>query len=571
MPMHPSTFRTLLEALATAPLERPFVTMWNNEDDIQTVTFGEFIQQAQAKAAYLHSLGLSRGDTVILVMPQGISLMTAFVAAMMLGAIPAILAYPNFKVEPTKYRSGLAGVSANLKARLIVVDEAFPSELLSYVSINSETQLVRGVGASTSPNPIVLPVISLEPESLAFIQHSAGTTGLQKGVALSHVAVLRQINLLADALGINDQDRVYSWLPLYHDMGLIACFILPLVCHLPVVMQSPTDWVMQPATMLQLISEYRCTLTWVPNFAFQFLARRVRPEDRADYDLSSLRALINCSEPVRAQSTNEFLSAFASSGFKSDALQASYAMAENVFAVTQSGINGQPGPMRLWVDGELLRDQHIAVPVEHTSRGATLLMSSGQCLPGTSVRIVGADEQDVPDGTLGEALIQSDSLFDGYYNRPDLTEQALKNGWYWSGDLGFCLNKELYITGRKKDLIIVAGKNIYPQDVEEIACNHPAIHDGRAVAFGLFNPELGTEDIIVVAEVEKEMHLADASTIERAIRNSIVAELGVAARSVYLRPPGWIVKSTAGKPARSATREKLQAERPLWAAKESKE
>ena len=561
--MHSIPFHTLPEALAVAPPDRPFVTMWNNEDDVQTVTFGEFNHRVRAQAAYFHSLGLRRGDAVIVIMPQGIPLMTAFVAAMWLGAVPAILAYPNFKVEPAKYRSGLAGVSANLKARLMVIDDAFPSELLGHVAVSDGAQFVRGVSEFSSGMPIALAdALPLEAESLAFIQHSAGTTGLQKGVALSHAAVLRQLSHLVTALRINDQDRIYSWLPLYHDMGLITCFMLPLSCHLSVVMQSPTDWVMQPATMLELISQHRCTLAWVPNFTLQFLARRVRPEDRADYDLSSLRALINCSEPVRAQSMDEFQVAFGSCGMKPNVLQSSYAMAENVFAVTQSGMNEEPGPHRLWVDGARLRNEHKAVPVEEAVEGAVPLVSSGQCLPGNSVRIVSSDGQDLSDGTIGEILITSDSLFNGYYNRPDLTEEALKDGWYWSGDLGFCLDKELYVTGRKKDLIIVGGKNIYSQDVEEIVCSHPAIRDGRAVAVGVLNTSLGTEDIVVVAEVEDEGSLHDAFSIEQAVRNAIVAELGVAVRAVYLKRLKWIVKSTAGKPARSTTREKLLAEHP---------
>jgi len=178
------------------------------------------------------------------------------------------------------------------------------------------------------------------------------------------------------------------------------------------------------------------------------------------------------------------------------------------------------------------------------------------------VRIVATDGRDLPDGTVGEILISSDSLFHGYYNRPDLTAKALQGGWYWSGDLGFRLEGELYVIGRKNDLIIVAGKNIYPQDIEEIVYSHPAIHDGRAVAIGLSNPDLGTEDIIVVAEVEEEEQLNHGFAIERSLKNAIVAELGVAVRAIYLKPPRWIVKSTAGKPARSTTREKLLAEHP---------
>lgn len=556
-------YRTILEALAAAPPHKPCVTMWNDEENVQSLTFGEFARQAEIRAEHFRAQGVKQGETVILIMPQGIALMAAFVGAMMLGAVPTILAYPNFKVEPAKYRAGLAGVTANLQARAIVLDESFPPEFLAHVEMKGKTLLLRDAYAPKEyfegqPVPPVHPEISVD--SLAFIQHSAGTTGLQKGVALSHGAVLRQLNHLICVVQINDQDRIYSWLPLYHDMGLIACFMLPLVAHVPVVMQSPTDWVMQPGTMLQLISEYRCTLAWAPNFTLQFLARRVHPDNRADYDLSSLRALINCSEPVRAQSMDECLAAYAYSGLQPKSLQSSYAMAENVFAVTQSDINGEL--RRVWVDGARLRYEHVAALVSDAIKGAVCFVSSGRCLPGNEVHIVSQIGEVLPDGAIGEIVIRSDSLFDGYFNRSDLTVEALQDGWYKSGDLGFRLDEELYVVGRRKDLIIVAGKNIYPQDVEEIVYHHPAIHDGRAVAFGLYNTNLGTEEIVVVAEVEAEGQLAHAFGIERTVRNTVVAELGVTVRALYLKPPKWIIKSTAGKPARATTRDKLIAEHP---------
>jgi acyl-CoA synthetase (AMP-forming)/AMP-acid ligase II len=552
-------YRTIIEALYDAPADKPFATMWHDEDDVRSVSFGEFTRQAEAEAEHFREYGLQPGQTVILIMPQGIPLMTSFVAAMLAGGVPAILAYPNFKVEPAKYRAGLSGVTANLKASLVVLDEGFPAEMLDYVTGTGGAKLLR---PSVERHALAGRPPRLDytagSDDLAFIQHSAGTTGLQKGVALSHAAVLRQLDHLARELKITDGDSVYSWLPLYHDMGLIACFMLPLVYHLPVVMQSPTDWVMQPGTMLKLITEYRCTLAWVPNFTLQFLARRVHSDDREEFELSSMRAIINCSEPVRAESLDEFLRVYAPSGLRAEALQSSYAMAENVFAVTQSRTG--VAPHRLWVDAARLREEHRVVPAAEGTAGALCLVSSGRCLPENRVRVVNSDGEDLPDGGVGEILIQSDSLFEGYYNRPDLTAQAVRDGWYWSGDLGFLREGELYVIGRKKDLIIVGGKNIYPQDVEEIAGRHAAVRDGRAISLGVYNPDLGTEDIVVVAEVCQEDALSEALAIEREVRNAIVNELGVAVRAVYLKPPRWIVKSTAGKPARQATREKLLAE-----------
>ncbi len=555
----PVPYRTLPEALLAAPPEKLFVTMWRSEDDVQTATFGDFTKTVQIQAAYLREQGLRTGDTVILIMPQGIALMSTFVAAMYLGAVPAILAYPNFKVEPAKYRLGLSGVSANLKARLIVVDDAFPDAMMEHIQTGDNTRIMRYVQADTTGTPVVSPA-AVHPDTVAFIQHSAGTTGLQKGVALLHAAVLRQINHLAPALRLTAEDRLYNWLPLYHDMGLIACFMLPMVCHVPVVMQSPTDWVIQPASMLEVISDYRCSLAWIPNFTLQFLARRVRPEDRASYDLSSLRALINCAEPVRAASMEEFLAAYKDCNLQPHVLQSCYAMAETVFAVTQSGMDGRLDPQRIWVDGEAFRREKVVGPVAQDASNAICFVSSGRCLPGSEVRIVSDAGEVLPAAHVGEIAIRSDSMLEGYYNRPDLTAKALRDGWYYSGDLAFQLDGEVYVVGRKKDLIIVAGGNIYPQDVEEIVSSHPAVHDGRVIALGVCSANLGTEEIVVVAEVNDEKDLERAPQIERELKNAIVGELGVAARAAYLKPPKWIVKSTAGKAARSTTREKLFAE-----------
>ena len=557
-----SRYRTITEALADAPADRRFITAWTDEEEQQEITFGEFQQRALSYAGFLQSEGVVPGDRVVIIMPQSMPAMATFVGAMMLGAVPAFLAYPNFKIEPSKYRSGLLGVTANLSAKVVVIDDEFPPELLSHVTVGEHSKLVRAGSSALLSDAPALPWVG-DADSIAFIQHSAGTTGLQKGVALTHSAVLTQLRYLAEALEIDSTtDRIYSWLPLYHDMGLIACFMLPLVCHLPIVMQSPLDWVMHPETMPQLITDYKCTLAWLPNFGFQFLARRFRRDKDQNYDLSSLRALINCSEPVRASSMEEFRKTFAPFGLRANALQSSYAMAEDVFAVTQSCVNGGDGPRCIWADGARFRAEGSIQPVAQDSPGATSFVSSGQLLPNHQVRILSGSGGDATEAMVGEILIKSDCLFQGYYNRPDLTEQAFVDGWYRTGDLGFWLENELFVVGRKKDLLIIGGENLYPQDIEEVVSEHPAVHDGRAVALGIYNPELGTEEIAVVAEVESSDLLAGSSQIEAELRSRIVAALGVSARHIFLKPPKWIVKSTAGKPARSSTREKLLREHP---------
>ncbi len=554
-----SRYHNLIEALEAAPGDRDFVTHWIDEEERETISFGAFRSRASAHAQLLHEAGVAAGDRVIVILPQSIAAMAVFAGAMMLGAVPAFLAYPNFKVEPSKYRAGLAGVTANLGATVVVIDRDFPDEFLEHISVGDKATILRASEESLTPGQVGLPGIEISGENIAFIQHSAGTTGLQKGVALTHAAVLRQIEHLQNVLAIHSEsDRVFSWLPLYHDMGLIACFLLPMVGHIPVVMQSPLEWVMRPETMLQVISECKCTLSWMPNFAFQFVPRRTPQSRRGKYDLASLRAVINCSEPVRAGSMREFEQAFSSSGLKERVLRASYAMAENVFAVTQS--IGRPA--EIWADSRRFRSDHVIDRLPPGTTGAVSFTSSGQLLPGNTMQIVDDTGGPLEAGCVGEIQIRSDSLFRGYYNRPDLTEATFAGEWYRTGDLGFTIDGELFVVGRKKDLLIVGGENLYPQDIEEIVANHPAVHDGRAVAIGVYNPDLGTEDVVIVAEVEQEQQLADAASIEQEIRNLVVAGTGVAARRIYLKPPKWIVKSTAGKPARAATREKLLREHP---------
>ena len=448
--------RNLIEALEAAPSNRPFVTAWIDEDERETVTFHDFRRRARLHGALLQNHGVSAGDRVVIIMPQSVAAMTTFVGAMMLGAVPAFLAYPNFKIEPSKYRSGLAGVTANLNAKAVIIDNEFPDEMLGHVSLGRETRLLRadagpGVDEDRADPSQTFASPLIESDSLAFIQHSAGTTGLQKGVALTHASVLRQLQHLAHALKIDaTTDRIYNWLPLYHDMGLIACFMLPMVCHIPVVLQSPLDWVMHPETMLQIIDEYECTLAWLPNFAFQFVARRTPAALRSRYDLSSVRALINCSEPVRAYSMSEFQRAFSGSGLKDFALQSSYAMAENVFAVSQSNLDRPDGPARIWADGAQFRASHQIIQVAEPTPGAIAFTSSGHVLPGHEIRIISEAGMILGDNSVGEILVKSDCLFDGYFNRPDLTSQALIDGCYHTGDLGFSLAGELFVVGRRK-------------------------------------------------------------------------------------------------------------------------
>jgi acyl-CoA synthetase (AMP-forming)/AMP-acid ligase II len=270
-------------------------------------------------------------------------------------------------------------------------------------------------------------------------------------------------------------------------------------------------------------------------------------------DLSSWRAVINCSEPVHAESHKLFAEKFEKFGLNPSALQTSYAMAENVFGVTQSRL--EAGSTVVELDRESFMTKRIATPpVEN--QPAMKMMSSGHPLPNTQIRVVDENGNDVPERVIGEIMLKSNCMLNGYYNRPDATEAALRDGWYMSGDFGFLADGELYVSGRKKDMIIVGGKNIYPQDLESLTSEVPGVHPGRAVAFGMYDEEAGTEEVVIIAEADSE-DPSEQEAIADAIRKHVTKSSAIALRHVKVVDEKWIVKTSSGKTARSANKEKF--------------
>lgn len=251
-----------------------------------------------------------------------------------------------------------------------------------------------------------------------------------------------------------------------------------------------------------------------------------------------------------------FLERFSSYGFRPDALATSYAMAENVFAVTQGGITA-PVVVET-IDQQTLIVSQRAEPARH-SVNSIKMVSAGQPVANTRLRIIDSNGKSQPERQIGEIALLSDCMLTGYYNRPDLTEKAFVDGWYLTGDLGYLANGELFITGRKKDLIIVGGKNIYPQDLERLASDVDSVHPGRVVAFGIFNQQAGTEEVAIVAEVD-EPEVAARQTIADKIRQHVTQSSDVAVRYVYIADRGWLLKTSSGKIARTANREKFLSE-----------
>ncbi len=499
------------------------------------------------------------GEVVVLILQHGTDLIYAFWGAILHGAIPSIMPFLTEKLSPERYRIDLSALISVTQPAAIVTYPEFEADVRSALKPGDSVREILLTSQLEEPlEPDFNQMSGLErmPEEIVLLQHSSGTTGLQKGVALSHQAVLNQLEAYTRALDLTADDVLVSWLPLYHDMGLIAGFLMPILSGITLVLLSPFDWVRAPHKLFQAVSRYKGTLSWLPNFSYNFCAQKIRERDLEGIDLSSWRVITNCSEPVKWESHQTFYSRFKNYGLRDNVLQCSYAMAENVFGVTQTPLGTEP--VTDDIDRETYINERIArSPVD--GKPVLRMMSSGRTLRNTQVRILSETGDILPDRVIGEITLQSDCMLTGYYHRPDATEKALRGGWYFTGDYGYSLNGEVFVAGRKKDMIIVGGKNVYPQDLEALAYEVPGIHAGRAVAFGIEDAQAGTEEVVIVAEVDTD-DPDERQKIADALRRHITQNSAVALRHAHLVDARWIVKTSSGKTARSANREKFLQE-----------
>jgi len=303
--------------------------------------------------------------------------------------------------------------------------------------------------------------------------------------------------------------------------------------------------------LFRLIAEHRCTHAWLPNFAFHHLCNTVDPRQPI-CDLSTMKAFINCSEPCKPETADHFLETFSAFGVTREMLQVCYAMAETVFAVTQTEI-GVPVES-IAVDADVLAEHRRAADVRAGGKPQRYL-SVGKPIPGLAIRIVDPEGIPLAEGCVGEVTIRGACLFSGYYQLPEETKKKLHEGWYFSGDLGFLRAGELFITGRADDLIIVRGKNFYAHDIEMCVNSVAGVKPGRAVAMDWYNPATGTEDVVVIAETESVDPQAE-KVCRQGVKKKIFDQFGLLVRKVELVPPGWLVKTTSGKISRSENKKK---------------
>jgi acyl-CoA synthetase (AMP-forming)/AMP-acid ligase II len=496
---------------------------------------------------------------VLLLLPHSPELFLLQVGLTLCGKVPAVLPWPTTRVDGLKYQRNLLHQLGQLPADHLITLPRLAENLQLGVNFpvtgcqlaNSswfETMFMERFTADSQHRPFAVRKQHL-PDDALFLQFSGGTTGTQKCVVVTRAMLAEQVRRLSAALVQDPSDGVVSWLPLYHDMGLIACLYFPLCAGIPSLHFAASDWLLRPELLFRYIQEYRASLCWLPNFAFSYMAQRREMMD-GSYSLRHVRAWINCSEPVRRKSVRDFAERFCDWGVAPASLQSSYAMAENVFAVTQSTPGKSlPTVARSQVKGalshqadtfELIKDEYV---------------SSGRCLKGMVLKIIGIDGLQCPDFVAGEIHLRTPCLFQGYWGPDGFRRDAFtKDGSYRTGDFGFTANEEVFVIGRMKDIIIVAGQNIFPEDVEFITSQVAGVHPGRVVAFGVDDEELGTQSIGVVAEMSGQFDSTKVDGMEKEIRSLIVASLGVAPRFVKVVPQRWIVKSTAGKISRRDTR-----------------
>lgn len=520
----------------------------------EPISYGQLDRDAQRGAGLLHAAGVQPGEVVILAFEHGYDLVAAFWSALYAGAAPAIFPYPEAIPDAESRRQRLRTLAEFTGASVVGCQAGSVEEMAMWLAGCPARPLALN-GAAPEPAAWMSP--RRGGEDLAYIQFSSGATGQPKGVMLSHRGVLNNVRAQVEHLYFTEQDVFVNWLPFYHDMGLLAEVLLPLFTGALSVTMPPSYWLRRPQALFRAIHCYRGSMTWMPNFAFHHCLRTIRDDDLAGLDLASWRIVGNGSEPVQADIMHRFAERFAPWGLASTALTAGYGMAENVVVVATTRPE-QPLRVEL-VSVTALQEEQRALPVPADQPGVKAIVSCGPIFPGVQVRIVDEADQPRPERCVGEIVVGGSSLFTGYFRRPERTAHVLRDGWFHTGDLGYLADGELYICDRKQDLIIVGGRNIFPESIEAIARETLAEQLRHVVAFGVIDATLGTETPVLVCEGRPGLAVELQAALAEQVRQRVNQALGVTLADVYFAPRGWIVRTTSGKLARSACRDKYLA------------
>ncbi len=556
-PRSSTTFAEVLREQAESDPARVHIHLLEG-DRGQDISQGQLYARAGEIAAGLAASGLQAGETVAIMLPTCADFFYSFLGVALAGGI-AVPIYPPARASQ---------LEEYLRRQSLILRNAGVRFLISFPQVRAVANILGGSLPSLREALGVADLAArgrgLRPPATAaadtfFIQYTSGSTGDPKGVVLTHANVLANVRGIGAGVRAVPTDVVVSWLPLYHDMGLIGSWLFSLYHGFPITILSPLDFLVRPERWLWALSDSGGTLCPAPNFAFELCVRKIRDEALADVDLSRWRVAINAGEPVLPATLDRFAERFRPWGFDPRAFLPLYGLAESSVALTC--LPPCRGPRVDSVQRSAFEQQGRAVPTNGSAPRDTLrFVSNGKAMPGHEVRVVGANGANVPERVRGRILFRGPSRTDGYFRNPAATREVLDpDGWLDSGDLGYIAEGELYVTGRLKDCIIKGGRNIIPQDVEMAAWEVAGVRKGCVAAFGTIEPASGTERLVVVAET-RVAEPGDRRRIQAEVIEAVASQVGIPPDDVALARPGTVPKTSSGKIQRSATRQLYEAD-----------
>ncbi len=550
----PETAETLLEMLdwhVERHPQRPHVYLYGDAEQAEELSYAALADGARSLAAGLQAQGLLPGQSVAIMLPTSRDYLFSFFAILMAGGVPVPI-YPPLR--PSQLEDHLrrhAGILANAGAALLItVEQAkgvarlLKSQVVGLRAVVTPAELGEAAGAYTPP--------PVSGDDIAFLQYTSGSTGQPKGVILTHANLLANIRAMGAAVQARSSDVFVSWLPLYHDMGLIGAWLGSLYFGMPLVLMSPLAFLARPSRWLWTVHRHRGTLTAAPNFAYELCLTKLDDAELEGLDLGSLRLAFNGAEPVSPNTVRRFTERFTAYGLRPQAVAPVYGLAEA--AVGLAFPPPDRGPLIERIRREPFESAGSALPAEADDANALEFVACGQPLPGYEVRIVDGAGRELPERRQGRLEFQGPSATRGYLHNEEATRRLLDGEWRDTGDLAYIAGGDVYLTGRIKDIIIRGGRNIHPYEVEEAVGDIAGVRKGCVAVFGSTDPVAGTERVVVVAETREEDAVARES-LHNSVNEVATEFLGMPPDEVVLAPPHTVLKTSSGKIRRAAVRE----------------
>ncbi|KAA1249852.1 AMP-binding protein [Mycobacterium simiae] len=551
------TLNDVLDWHVNATPERMHIRLLNDADGLEDLTYATLHRQAAAVAAGLIAHDVMPGETVAIMLPTCRAYFAAFAGVVLAGAVPVPVYPPARPSQLADHLRRTTGILANARAVLLItVPEGVPLGHLLRSNVESLRHVVVPETLTGAAEDTLLSLPRPRTDDLALVQYTSGSTGQPKGVALAHRNLLANIRAMGQVAGASGADTFVSWLPLYHDMGLIGAWLGSMYFGVPLVVMSPAAFLIRPSRWLWAIHANKATMSAGPNFAYELCLAKVRDEEIQGLDLSSWRLAYNGAEPVSPATIERFAKRFAPYGFRPDAMTPVYGLAESSVGLAFPPLGR--GPVIDRIGREAFVRSGRAEPAGPGERDALRFVACGQPLPGHEIRIIDTAGTELGDRREGRVEFRGPSATAGYFNNPTATRTLFHDAWLDTGDLGYLAGADLYVTGRVKDVIIRAGRNLHPAELEEAVGNLDGVRKGCVAVFASPDPSGGAERLIVMAETRAVGDDARAA-LRSEIAASTVEFLGVPPDDVVLAPPRTVLKTSSGKIRRAASRQLYEA------------